>query len=370
MRPFNAVGKYITHTDLYLLLISLLCSGYGLVLIYSATRSFETNRNMYVQGAAILLGILAFVITSLFDFEALTPIWPWLLGFNVVFQLLLIPLGTAAGGNQSWIVLGPISLQPAEIGKLLFIFTLASHLSLVRDRINHWTTLLLLTLHLFLLMGVIMVSSSDLGMALTYFAIFVVMLFAAGLSLQWFVAGGVLSVASVPLLWQVLQPYQKNRILVLLEPAIDSDLAYQTTQSKIAIGAGQMYGTGFLQGNQIQFGKVPAKQTDFIFSVAGEELGFIGCIIILMLLSLLILRLFYVSYKADSMFSSMAVIGIAGMFLFQTFENIMMCLGLFPVMGLTLPFFSYGGTSVVTMFIAVGIAAGVRMREKPNWLQR
>lgn len=369
MRPFQAIWRYITHTDLYLWGLSLICSGYGLVLIFSATRSYETNRYMLVQGFAILLGMLAFVIMSLFDLETIFPIWPWVLGLNVLFQLMLIPFGTDAGGNRSWIVLGPLSLQPAEIGKLLFVFTLASHITLVKDNINHWKTIVMLGGHLVLMMGVIMVTSSDLGMALAYFAIFVITLFAAGLSLKWFAAGTILSIASVPVLWQVLSNYQKLRIMVLFDPAVDPERAYQATQSKIAIGAGQMYGTGYLNGNQIQHSMLPAKQTDFIFSVAGEELGFIGSIAIVILLSLLILRLFYVSYKADTPFSSMLVIGIAGMFLFQTFENIFMCLGLFPVMGLTLPFFSYGGSSVVTMFATVGIAAGVRMREKPSWLK-
>ena len=179
-----------------------------------------------------------------------------------------------------------------------------------------------------------------------------------------------LGIISVPVLWNfVLQDYQIKRILVLFDPSIDPDLARQTTYGKIAIGSGQISGQGLTQGSMTQMQRVPENQTDYIFSVAGEELGLIGCMLIILLLTLLILRLFYISYRASTSFSALLAVGVAGMFLFQTFMNIFMNVGLLPVMGLTLPFFSYGGTSVVTMYAALGIAAGVRMREKPSWLQ-
>ena len=155
----------------------------------------------------------------------------------------------------------------------------------------------------------------------------------------------------------------------LFDPSIDPQAALQTTYGKIAIGSGQLTGQGLTHGTMTQLQNVPENQTDYIFSVAGEELGFLGCIAIILLLSLLIARLFYVSYRASTPFSSLLAVGVAGMFLFQTFMNIFMNVGLLPVMGLTLPFFSYGGTSVLTMYAALGIAAGVRMREKPSWLQ-
>lgn len=361
---------YLKHTDFYLLLIALTCSCYSLVLVHSATLSDDTNRYLYVQLAAVVIGLIFFVFISLVDFETLTPLWPWILGVNVAFQCLLIPFGKSVGGNTNWIMLGPISIQPDEIGKLLFIFTLAAHVTLVQDRINELRMLILVCMHTLLLMGVIMVTASDMGTAIAYFAICVIMLFAAGLSLKLFACGAVLTVAGIPFIWHFIQDYQKERILVLFDPSINTNISYQTSQSKMAIGAGEMFGQGYMQGNVTQYGQLPAKRTDLIFSVAGEELGFIGCVLIILLLSLLILRLFYVSYRANDTFSTLLVVGIAGMFLFQTFENIFMNIGLFPVMGLTLPFFSYGGSSVVTMYTAVGIAAGVRMRVKPSWLKR
>ena len=169
------------------------------------------------------------------------------------------------------------------------------------------------------------------------------MLFGAGLSLKWFAGGAVVALASVPFIWQIFsgdRAYRLNRILVLFDPSIDAATAWHTQKSKLAIGAGEVFGSGFLQGNQMQHSNFPGKHTDFIFAVAGEEFGFVGCIIILGLLSLLILRLFYVSFTANSTFSAVLTLGIAGMFLSQTFENILMCIGLFPVVGITLPLFS------------------------------
>lgn len=183
----------------------------------------------------------------------------------------------------------------------------------------------------------------------------VIMLFSAGLPLKWLgIAAGV-GIASVPILWNyVLKDYQKTRILVLFDPSIDVEQSRQATYGKIAIGSGQFTGQGWTNGTMTQMQYVPENQTDYIFSVAGEELGFLGCLLIIILLMALIIRLFYVAYRASTPFSALIAVGVGGMLLFQTFMNIFMNVGLLPVMGLTLPFFSYGGTSIVTMFAALG----------------
>ncbi|MDO4270504.1 MAG: FtsW/RodA/SpoVE family cell cycle protein [Eubacteriales bacterium] len=376
MDIFKAVKHYIKNTDLYLIILALLCSAFGMVLIYSATLNPVTaldgsTRNLVIQGAAIVIGLGAFVVMSLIDLESMSNWWKIFILVNIGLQLLLFtPLGIEVNGQRAWLNLGVTNLQPGELGKLIFIFTLAAHISEIKEHISEWQGLFAIGLHTLIMMGAVVVSSGDTGMAIQYFMIALIMLFAAGMPLRWIGVGAVLGVASVPLLWNfLLQDYQKNRILVLFDPSINPDLARQTTNGKIAIGAGQMTGQGLTSGTMTQMQIVPENQTDYIFSVAGEELGFVGCVIIICLLVLLIARLFYVSYRASTAFSSMLAVGIAGMFLFQTFMNIFMCVGLLPVMGLTLPFFSYGGTSVVTMFAALGIAAGVRMREKPSWLQ-
>ena len=376
MDLFKSVAHYLKNTDLYLAVIAFICSGYGMALIYSATlnpvsiKDDGSTKNLYVQGAAILIGFGAFVLMSLIDLEGLRNRWKNFVVVNICLQLLLFtPLGMEVNGQRAWLNLGVTSLQPGELGKLIFIFTMAAHISEVGEYISELRGLAVIALHT-LIMTAVVVSSGDSGMAIQYFMIAVIMLFAAGLSLKWIALGAGVAVASVPVLWNfVLKKYQITRILVLFDPSIDPQAALQTTYGKIAIGSGQLTGQGLTHGTMTQLQYVPENQTDYIFSVAGEELGFLGCMAIILLLTLLIARLFYVSYRASTPFSSLLAVGVAGMFLFQTFMNIFMNVGLLPVMGLTLPFFSYGGTSVLTMYAALGIAAGVRMREKPSWLQ-
>ena len=372
----HSVTHYIKNTDLYLMLLGLVCSIYGMLLIYSATLNpvtalYGSTKNLYVQGAAIILGLAAFVALSLIDLENLGDLWKIFVIGNILLQFLLFtPLGTEVNGQRAWLNLGVTSLQPGELGKLIFIFTIAAHMTEIQDHITEWRGLVSVGLHTLVMMGAVVLSSGDTGMAIQYLMIAVIMLFSAGLPLKWLgIAAGV-GIASVPILWNyVLKDYQKTRILVLFDPSIDVEQSRQATYGKIAIGSGQFTGQGWTNGTMTQMQYVPENQTDYIFSVAGEELGFLGCLLIIILLMALIIRLFYVAYRASTPFSALIAVGVGGMLLFQTFMNIFMNVGLLPVMGLTLPFFSYGGTSIVTMFAALGIAAGVRMREKPSWLQ-
>ena len=376
MDIIKKVTHYITNTDLYLVILALLCSAYGMVLIYSATLNPATaldgsTRNLFIQGAAILMGLIAFVIMSLIDLETMSGWWKIFVLINIGLQMLLFtPLGVEVNGQRAWLDLGPTNLQPGELGKLIFIFTLAAHISEIKEHINEWRGLLVIALHTLIMMGAVVIASGDTGMAIQYFMIALIMLFTAGLSLKWLGVGCGLAVVSIPILWNfILDDYQKTRILVLFDPSIDPETSRQATYVKIAIGSGQMDGQGLTHGTMTQMQLVPENHTDYIFSVAGEELGFIGCMLIIGLLVLLIARIFYVSYRASTTFSSLLAVGVGGMFMFQVFMNIFMNIGLLPVMGLTLPFFSYGGTSVLTMYAALGIVAGVRMREKPSWLQ-
>ena len=376
MDIIKSTVNYIKNTDLYLASIALLCSIYGMVLIYSATLNPASvydgsTRNLFIQAAAIIIGLGAFVLMSLIDLETMSGWWKIFVLVNIGLQFLLFtPLGEEVNGQRAWLNLGITSLQPGELGKLIFIFTLAAHISEIREHISEWRGLFVIALHTLIMMAAVIVASGDTGMAIQYFMIALIMLFAAGLSLKWLGVGVGLGIVSIPILWNfVLQDYQITRILVLFDPSIDLDASRQATYGKIAIGSGQLTGQGLIHGTMTQMQLVSENQTDYIFSVAGEELGFIGCMAIICLLTLLIMRLFYVSYRASTTFSALLAVGVGGMFLFQTFMNIFMNIGLLPVMGLTLPFFSYGGTSVLTMYAALGIAAGVRMREKPSWLQ-
>lgn len=365
-RFLQSLDQYVRTIDYVLLVTSLVCSGFGLVLIFSATAALSggSARYMTIQTIAIILGVIGFVAASNIQYEKYMPMWRAVLLVNVLFQLSLMLFGYEDGGNRSWIRFGGIGVQPAEIGKLLFIFTFAQQINLYRYRLNQVRYLLYLGAQLLIVVAAIIIPSHDVGVALSYVFIAVIMLFAAGLSWKWFAGGAVLCCAAIPVLWQVLSNQQKNRILVLFDPTIAPDTYWQQEQSRIAIGAGRLLGQGYMQGSQTQYNMLPEKQTDFIFAVAGEEWGLIGCLLIIVLLNILIIRLFYVAYHARKQFLSLICVGVGAMFLYQTYENIFMCLGIGPVMGLTLPFFSYGGTSIVTMFLAVGMAAGISMRSK------
>jgi len=373
-RLWRSVVDYIRRTDLYLLSLAVITSSIGLVLIYSATRSYETNQYVYIQAAAIAIGVVVYILTSLIDIESIAVFWKILLIINILFigSLLIFGVGSESVGNNSWIRFKflPIGIQPAEIGKLIFIITFSQHCFILRDRINSLRSIILLFVHAAVMVFAVYFCSEDLGMALSYMFVCIIILFATGLKLRWFAIGGALCALAVPVVWNFfLKGYHKDRILVVFDPTIDPDKAYHALQSQIALGAGEITGKGFLQGRQTQFSVLPTKHTDFIFSVAGEEFGFIGCITIILLLALIIIRVFYVAHKYGSDFSSLLCMGVGGMILFQTFVNIGMCLGVSPVIGLTLPFLSYGGTSIVTMFASLGIVAGARIRQKPSWLQ-
>ena len=365
------MSRYFRTMDYFLLLIALFCSAFGMVLIYSATHSLDggSTRYMVIQGLAIVLGLIGFVIVSCVDLEKLAGWWRIVLVVNVLFQLSLILFGYEDGGNKSWLRFGGIGIQPAELGKLLFIFTFAKHINLLRYRLNRVRSLLMLGAHLLAIMAAIILPSHDVGMSLPYVFIAVLMLFSAGLSLKWFAGGAILACAAVPILWQVLSSIQKNRILVLFDPTIAPDTYWQQEQSRIAIGSGKLFGTGFLQGNQTQNNMLPEKQTDFIFGVAGEEWGLVGCMVIVFALMALIFRTFFIAYHAHGQISSLICVGVGSMMLFQTYENIFMCLGIGPVMGLTLPFFSYGGSSIATMYLALGMVVSVSRREKTRRLK-
>jgi len=363
---WQAVKKYLSETDLFLHVCILISSGYGLLLIYSATYSYGTDRNVLVQLLGIFLGYGCLIVLSLFDYEHLAGfskyIWvACVLGLLAVF---FFGTGLEETGNINWIRFGNLGIQPSEIVKIGFILTFAAHLNAIRERVNSPKNILLLVLHMAVPVSLI-VLQHDAGSALVFVFIFAVMCFGAGVSLWYFLGVGVLGVASLPFVWNFLKPYQQGRILAGFNPEIDpSGYGYQAYQSKIAIGSGQMYGNGFLQGLQTQNNVLPAKHTDFIFGVAGEEFGFFGSLLIIALLLLMIIRCIHIARVSRSELGSFICMGVAAMLIFQTFENIGMCMGVLPVIGITLPFFSYGGSSILGVMLGMGLVTSVYTRRK------
>ena len=352
--------------DYPMMIVAIVSALYGLLLITSAVKSSDSKTNIIIQSVAIVAGIILMIFFFSIDYEVLLALNKVIFAGYVLLLILVLLIGTgrAETGTEGWFRIGPISIQPAEFAKIGFIITFSHHLSKVQEKINRPTTLFLLLLHLAVPLVLIMLQP-DYGTSMVFIFIALIMLFYAGLHIRYFVIAGGLFAISTPVIWHFLSEFQKNRILVFLNPGLNpSGSGYNVLQSKLAVGAGELFGKGLFQGTQVQLGYLPGKHTDFIFAVAGEELGFIGCMIIICLLGFLIYRMIKGANQVRTLPGSLICIGTAGMFIFQTFENIGMTIGLMPVTGIPLPFFSYGGSSILTSFIAVGLVLGVLYRKE------
>ncbi len=370
---FSAIFGYLKNSDTFLLALCLISTVFGIVLISSATRSYGTHSYVIVQTGALCIGLILYFLFSVIDIELIAEKWKLLFFISVLLICLLFPFGVAGdSGNKSWLRFGSIGIQPSEIVKVPFIILLAKLTAYLKEfkDLNAPLSVLLLVGLLGIMFGLIIISSADLGSALVYLFIFVIMMFLAGLKLRWFAAGGAIVAAAAPFLWKYfLSDNQKNRIMAPYVPSIDVDgtgITWQVNQGKIALASGKLTGQGLFHGAQSQSSAIPQKHTDFIFAVCGEELGMIGCSIIIILLLAIIIRCIYVGVKSNDTLGMLVCVGVSAMIAFQAFENIGMCLGLTPVIGLTLPFFSYGGSSIVTLFAAIGLVSGIKMRPKPS----
>lgn len=344
----------------WLLLIPILIScAFGVLLIASATASFGTSKLIIVQCGGIILGLIAALVLLTIEHENLARFSIPIYGLCVLLLIATLIFGKEVMGNKNWIALGPINIQPSEFVKIGFILTFAKHLTSVRDYINNIRALIPLGLHFAIIAGLVAMEG-DLGTTLVFLFIFLMMLMAAGLHWGFFLGGGALVAATAPFIFEHLDVYQQMRILAVYDPSLDPlGYGYHTIQSKIALGSGGLLGSGLFNGIQTQYGILPEKQTDFIFSVCGEELGFVGCLFIIALELAILFRLLYVArYAADHM-GCFICVGLAAMLFMQAAENIGMCLGLLPVIGLTLPFFSYGGSSVLALCMSSGLAMSV-----------
>lgn len=356
----------LNHFDHTLFLLTILAGIFGIIAIYSATRSLNTNSQVFVQSASFFIGVLIMFILSRINYQAFgyTAIPIYIICIFMLVAVLIF--GTTGGwGARSWIRFGPIGIQPSEICKIGFSITFAKHLASVKDNINRPLSILLLVLHLAVLVGLILLEP-DAGSAMVFCFMALVMMFVAGISFKYLASAFVLLIASSPLIYFfLLSDYQKHRIQVFFNPEMDKlGSGYNVIQSKIAVGSGRLLGKGYLKGTQNQLGFLPTKHTDFIFSVISEEMGFIGAILVILLLFLIIARCIKIAQESDDLFGRYICCGIASMLIFHAFENAGMCIGLMPVTGIPLPFFSYGGTSLLTNMIAIGIVLSVSAHSK------
>ncbi len=388
---FSPIKEFLKKGDLLLLSLCLLASGYGLILIYSATRYTHSYRDVLVQFVGIFLGGIAYVLLTFVDFRLfISKNWRWVFCASVLLILLLLtPLGLSVGGNRNWLEISkiipgfPMNLQPNELVKLPFVLTLALQMASIQERehdLSSFPSLLQIGGHTLFMLALIAAVCGDFGMCVVYLFIFVFMAWTAGVKIRWFVLVGGGIVLTAVVLWLFILPetsmwndYRIMRFRVVFDHSLEPlGQGYQQMRSILAIGSGQLTGQGFLQGTLTQSlnkEALPARSTDFIFAACGEELGLVGCVLLLVILSLVVLRCMWVGRHASSPFDAYVCMGMAGMLLTQIFLNVGMCLYVLPVMGLTLPFISYGGSSIITLFAAMGIVSSVKARALPSWLR-
>ena len=376
----NFIADCIAQADLTLLTMCISASCFGLLMIASATRYNGGNRKVIVQLAGICIGVMCYILFSVLDVEAVVSYWKWILAGSVLFILLLLtPLGVEHYGNRAWIDAPwlPVQLQPAEVVKLPFAMLLAKQLAVLREKndLKSVGAAMFVGGHVLFMVGLIFAISGDAGSCLVYISIFGCMAFAAGFALRWFAAVGGLMTAVVAFLFYTdkLPNYMIQRFRAIFDHSYDPmGVGWNQTRSLLAIGSGRLFGQGLFQGIQTQStnkSALPNRENDFIFSVVGEELGMVGCFLVLGIIAVIILRCLYTAKVAKSPLEQNICVGIAGMLIFQTVENVGMCLFVMPVIGLTLPFFSYGGSSIVMLFCAMGVVSGIKQRSKPGWLR-
>ena len=352
--------------DMVLLLLCLITSGFGLVVLASTTNAEKFGGNaryLIIQLVATVLGIIAFAVISSIDAEAMAEHRRELVIFNTLMLLLLIPFGVTRGGNKSWldIPLIPFNIQPAEICKISYIVIMASVMNARQNRISSPISLMHMGVHLLFLVGLNMVLSRDMGVSLIFVFITIGMAFAGGVSMLWFgLAAGIIAVA-FPILWQFLQEYQKERILVLFDPSIDPqglDARWHAVRSLKSLTGGGMTGQGLFNGTRTQDGLLYAQHTDYVFSSIGEEMGFLGCMLFILLELGIVARCIYVGMRTPNYMRRLICYGAASSMIFQIFINVGMCIGVMPVIGLTLPLVSYGGSSVISIYAMLGLVSG------------
>ena len=370
-RYIQQLRQAIRKGDWILLLLCIITTAYGCLIIASATNYLESFRYIGMQIVGALIGILLFAIVSSVDVEFMMEQRLWLVMFNILFLSLLIPFGETIGGNRSWVNLPflPFNIQVAEICKITYILIMASVMTAHKEKISSLKSVLTMAFHLALLVGMNMVLSSDLGVSLIFVFIFIVMAYTGGVSYFWFI-GAITGIAvAFPILWPMLDDYQQLRIRVLFDPSLDAagtGVRWQGTLSLRSLTGGGMTGQGLFNGHRTQNGVLTGQTTDFIFSALGEELGFVGCLSILLLLGLIIFRCVWVGMRSQDYTRRLICFGAAAALAVQTIINIGMCTGVGPVIGLTLPFVSYGATSIVSLYAMLGLVSGVYARPAPT----
>ena len=361
---FNLKKKDLKELDFMLLFATIALSIIGLVVLYSA---YGGNiKPILTQLFATILGFIIILVLCTIDLDFIKRSYLGVYGLMIALLLLTLVFGRGLDewGAKSWVYIGSFSFQPSEIAKVGIIFSLAAFLDKHKFDINDKLTLLKVIAMAGLPIGLILLQP-DFGTAMVYVFFVSAMIFIGGISWKWIgIFAGIAAIVGFFVLTN-LSGYRLDRIENFLDPSRDtSGSNWQQQQGLIAIGSGMLTGRGYLKGSQSQYGYIPEKETDFIFSVLAEELGFLGAIIVIALFAIVIMRLVIIAKSSKKTFITIMLTGIAGLLFIHIFENIAMTIGLMPVTGIPLPFFSYGGTFQLISLINIGLALSASMQKK------
>lgn len=363
---------YLKTVDLWMLLLCAVCSGISVLCQYGIYRAgyTATSRPFLMQTVMSVGGIFAAFVISNIDYHLMCKLWKAHLPLSYLLVILTFFIGIAPEGtdDRAWLDFGFTTLQPSELLKLSFILTFAMHLSYVKDDIKNIKTLFFLCLHGVLPIFTI-VLQGDLGTAIVFLMIFLVMIYAAGLPSYYILGGAGVLAVGVPIFWHFFLPdYLKSRFAIAFHPELDPlGDGYQQYLGKIALGSGQLVGRGLFNEDMYS---VPECYNDFVFSFIGQVFGFVGCVAVILLLVSICMKMLFTGMRAKDPMGCYICIGVFAIFFTQIVINILMVLCLMPVIGITLPLFSAGGTSVLVCYIAIGMVMSVYRFSKNSLLYR
>lgn len=362
------VSTLLKGTDFLTLFSAMLASLYGLALVYSATHSSLKDGQVISSDVRSMLvsvvgGLIIAIVVSNIDYEVISKLWPVIAAGCVGLMIFTFFFGVAPSARQdarSWLDLKIFYFQPSELLKVGFIISFSYHLDLVRDKINKIKTIIPLVIHGAIPVGLVLLTG-DAGSALIFLVMFIGMLFFARVNIGYFIAGICAIIVGFAAAWKLklISGIQRTRIIALLYPDQYKDAMYQQTNGKIAMGSGGLLGQGYLHGDMTQSGMVPENQNDMILTVAGEELGFVGAMAVILILGFLVLRVIKCGLNSRDNVGYLMCSGIAVMLFAQVLVNVGMELSLLPCIGITLPLFSAGGSSSLCIYLALGIEFSV-----------
>ena len=368
---YYRIKQYLKNFDWIIFSAVILLSAFGLMEIYSVALGLGNRDliNFYKQAGFVGLGIILLFLFTFIDYHFLKSLNRYLYWFGALILIAVLIFGQTLNGTKGWFSVAGLGIQPVEFIKIILIIFLASYFSNLATKVKTLKHFLISITGTMILVGLIALQP-DFGSSLVLLAIWFIMVIMAGFDKKYFIAIALLAIIGSGVAWATFKPYQKQRITTFLNPSYETcskEECYNSFQAIIAVGSGGLTGKGVGFGSQSQLKFLPEAQTDFIFSVVAEEMGFLGIILVLSFFGIFYFRSISALKKVKNDFGIYFILGLLGLIFIHMFINISMNMGLLPIVGIPLPFISYGGSAILSLFIAVGIMENIIIESKINY---